>query len=344
MMSQPTQSCELEAGDEKDSRIRELEARVVELEGALARAGVALPEAAPLAPSSPARANRGGRKARTEGVPTHELSPAALKRRKRQKQQEARRARPQAVGEADVAEAGAVEVGADAELCVGADAELCAGTTGAVERCAELEQALEEMALELIELESVVEEKDALIARLVSRGSASDLERARVEVRRALREAAGSAAKKENSCTTWYCNDCLDIVDRLEAQGKAVDVSSLKNSWDATLADDPWNPWCQKCHSSPFRQCITTHVRRANHGDGKLLRFRADGFERELVELLARKLFSAAGGVVCRVGTCGCGGQTGCASAERVAPTGGWRAAHTPAVGFQLCESAEPED
>eukprot|EP00966_Prymnesium_polylepis_P193290 4479933-Prymnesium_polylepis.1 len=67
MMSQPTQPFELEAGDEKDTCIRELEARVVELEGALARASVALPAAEPLAPSSLALTNRGGRKARTEG-------------------------------------------------------------------------------------------------------------------------------------------------------------------------------------------------------------------------------------------------------------------------------------
>ena len=37
MASQPTQPCELEASDEKDTRIKELEARVDELESALAK-------------------------------------------------------------------------------------------------------------------------------------------------------------------------------------------------------------------------------------------------------------------------------------------------------------------
>ena len=133
-MSQPTQRCALEAKVEKDSRIRELEARVAELEGALTRAGAALPAAEPLAACSPARANRGGRKAKDEGVPTADLSPAGLKRRKRQKQQQARRERKSggAVGDADIVEADAAVAGAAVAGVAGAEV----GTVEAAARCA----------------------------------------------------------------------------------------------------------------------------------------------------------------------------------------------------------------
>ena len=74
----------------KDARIKKLEARVAELEMCL---GAATTAAA--APTSPAP-KRAGRKAADEGVPTDELTPRGLLKRKRRMQQQARRGRASA--------------------------------------------------------------------------------------------------------------------------------------------------------------------------------------------------------------------------------------------------------
>ena len=144
--------------DAEDVRIKELEARITELEGALveARSGEPTAAAAPLALLSPALGNRQqpaqGRKAADDGVPTDELTPSGLKRRKRRKQQIARRARKSSFPEEE-------QPGGTA--AAEADEAVPAAATNAEDA-----QALAELALEVAELEKVVAARDAEIAQL----------------------------------------------------------------------------------------------------------------------------------------------------------------------------------
>ena len=146
--------------DAEDVRIKQLEARIAELEGALveARGGEPTAVAAPLALSSPAHTNRRqaaqGRKAADGGVPTDELTPRGLKRRKRRKQQIARRARTAEEAEAEVDE----QPGGKAAE---ADEAVPSAATSAEDA-----QALAELALEVAELEEAVAARDAEIAQL----------------------------------------------------------------------------------------------------------------------------------------------------------------------------------
>ena len=141
--------------DAEDVRIKELEARITELEGALveARSGEPTAAAAPLALLSPALGNRQqpaqGRKAADDGVPTDELTPSGLKRRK---QQIARRARKSSFPEEE-------QPGGTA--AAEADEAVPAAATNAEDA-----QAFAELALEVAELEKVVAARDAEIAQL----------------------------------------------------------------------------------------------------------------------------------------------------------------------------------
>ena len=175
----------------KDARIKELEARVAELE---MRLGAATTAAA--APTSPAP-KRAGRKAADEGVPTDELTPRGLLKRKRRKQQQTRRGRASATEpkhtdhEPDCEHTEPAEPAKPAELVnsgvplprplyiLTGRAHLChplsyrrlisVAATEIIEgRCAELETALEDMALELTELEEEIAEKDREIERLMN--------------------------------------------------------------------------------------------------------------------------------------------------------------------------------
>ena len=175
----------------KDARIKELEARVAELE---MRLGAATTAAA--APTSPAP-KRAGRKAADEGVPTDELTPRGLLKRKRRKLQQTRRGRASATEpkatdhEPDCEHTEPAEPAKPAELVnsgvplprplyiLTGRAHLChplsyrrlisVAATEIIEgRCAELETALEDMALELTELEEEIAEKDREIERLMN--------------------------------------------------------------------------------------------------------------------------------------------------------------------------------
>ena len=142
-----------------------------------------------------------------------------------------------------------------------------------------------------------------------------------------------SAAGYDGHSNTWHCNRCLAIQDKLVAAGRleAVDPSFSQNNWETTLASK--HGWCQRCGGTPFDGSFTTHVVRDR--DGKLHRFGVERFYGKLIELLARKLFSAAGGSVCSKHSCECGGRISVEHGGRMA------AEHTTAAAFRLCEFAD---